>query len=1131
LTLNKVLTHPDLKSTLLSVFRMTQSPETLGVWFTENGAEVFSKASRPPSGPVLLKGRQVNGVYQLDGMNIVPSSTPSNAMNAAPEAPRMDGALWHARLAHLSASGMEKLLSAGAVSGLEALKPADCHCGELCAGCIQGKAHRASFSKTPSERGKATRPLERVHADLTGPMQVDSLSGSQYLLVIVDEFSRKAFGFCIPTKGEAAGRIQEWVRAVTVQQGHPVAEFHSDGGGEFLSKELLEFFKAVGTTATITPPHTPQHNAIVERMMRTIVEPARAMLYYAGAPLVLWGEAMMAVIHVRNMVGVRKDSKLTPDMMWKPQSARLTVTHLRVWGCDAWTHVPKADRQKLDAKATRCIFLGYGLDGHGYRLYDVATRRVIHSRDVTFDEKRFTHCKVMRDDELVASDGTAVPRTDDEYYDFIQDSRFRAETKLMEIVSREFAEAQAQQPPQPVISAPPTAGVVDTEACSPAPGVLALPVAGLVPAVAPPDRAPAAAVQGPPPAAPEPERRYPVRGNAGRPPSRYGLVDLDDVGANLAVMAAKAAVESGGVPANLEMAFLGDWQVWMRPVHDELESLVKHGTMVPSELPIGRKAIDTRLLLGEKMDSAGEVARRKSRVVVRGFAQREGVDYNATFAPVLAYSSIRLHFAIVCMLDYELDAMDVKTAFLNAVLEEEVYITMPRGIQWDGKKFVVTGDFTPKKNPQVFRLIKSLYGIKQAPHDWNEEINRSILSLGYTRCASDSCMYVKRSRTGKSILLPLFVDDMFPAYHRDDRTEWEADKKALMAKYDMKDLGEAKLILGMRITRDRAARTLKADQEAYINRLLESCDMQDCIAVESPEDNGVKHSAIGRPDSSSSSKVDSAHEEAEARNIDVGSLLKLRYGSVVGSLLYAALSTRPDISHAVSTLAQFVSAPLPQHWEAAMRVLRYLKGTSDLGLIYRGRPSANRGAPILGPCYSDSNWGGDPDDRKSRTGVVCKINGCAVSWKSQKQTVVALSSAEAEYMAAGEAVKEILWLRQLLMELGFAESTSTSLLVDNEAAISIANKDVFHNRTKHIDMRHHFIRAHVQSNAVAIEWVSTHEQEADLFTKALGKHPFLHLRERIMGLVPQQPAQGTNASSKSLKAKASTAGDTQGTTA
>ena len=502
------------------------------------------------------------------------------------------------------------------------------------------------------------------------------------------------------------------------------------------------------------------------------------------------------------------------------------------------------------------------------------------------------------------------------------------------------------------------------------------------------------------------------------------------------------------------------------------------------------------MIFKRKLDSAGKVARYKARLVAKGFAQREGVDYNETFAPVLSYTSLRVVFAIVAALDLEFIHLDVETAFLNAKVKEEIYITLPPGFHSAG--------FTAGSSSSILRLRKSLYGIKQAPRDWHEEIDGSIIALGYRRCQSEQCIYIKISRHGRPIYICLFVDDMPCAYHTQDRAEFEADKAALKAKYKIQELGDAQMVLGMRITRDRPNRTLKVDQETYVQRLLEKTGMEDCIPLATPAEPGQHLSALP-----ASSDTYVQHD----------SINPLQYGSVVGSLLYAAVSTRPDITYAVGVLSRFISNPQPHHWEAAKRVLRYLKGTAALGLYYRApghvsstssvsnlqsqsnKPgTASAGSSLtIGPVYTDANWGGDLDDRKSTSGMVAKMNGCAVSWKSKKQTVVAQSSTEAEYIATGEAVKETLWLRQLARELSHAPTSGTLLYGDNQTAIALANNNILHNRTKHIDIRHHFLRDHVRSGEIDLKWVSTNDQEADLFTKPLGRHPFVLLRDRIMG--------------------------------
>jgi hypothetical protein len=265
--------------------------------------------------------------------------------------------------------------------------------------------------------------------------------------------------------------------------------------------------------------------------------------------------------------------------------------------------------------------------------------------------------------------------------------------------------------------------------------------------------------------------------------------------------------------------------------------------------------------------------------------------------------------------------------------------------------------------------------------------------------------------------------------------------------------------------------------------------MQDCIPAFTPEEDGLHLTAL--PSTSLSfSKADTKFLEQIAS--------RLQYGSVIGSLSWAAISTRPDISHAVGVLSRFLTDPKPHHWIAAQRVLRYLKGTAHLGLTYRGNPESSNSL-VLGPIYTDSDWAGDKTDCKSTGGMVTKMNGCAISWKSKKQSIVAQSSAEAEYIASAEGVREALWLRQLLTELSFAPSSGTLMFGDNKTAISMAENMVTQVRSKHIDIKHHFLRDHVQKGDIDLQWISTEEQEADIFTKALGKNLFCKFRNRIMG--------------------------------
>ena len=305
----------------------------------------------------------------------------------------------------------------------------------------------------------------------------------------------------------------------------------------------------------------------------------------------------------------------------------------------------------------------------------------------------------------------------------------------------------------------------------------------------------------------------------------------------------------------------------------------------------------------------------------------------------------------------------------------------------------------------------------------------------------------------------------------------------------------------MRVTRNRHTRTLKLDQEVYVHRLLQQYNMDNCTPAPTPE--LERPSQLAR--SSAASAVSHSHDHTGPGAVHTHSFGSSTYGSLVGALLYAALCTRPDIAHAVNMLSRAISNPSEAHLAAAKHLLRYLSGTASLGLTYTCMQtnSANLLVPssvTLAPTFCDADWGGDLATRRSTSGVIVKVNGCTVSWMSKRQAVVSLSSAEAEYMAMGSAVQEIIWLRALLSELGWPQTSAPTVLqCDNQSAIALAADDLFHSRTKHIDIRHHFLREHVRVSTVALRWVPTADQEADILTKAIGRLLFNKLRAKVLG--------------------------------
>ena len=480
--------------------------------------------------------------------------------------------------------------------------------------------------------------------------------------------------------------------------------------------------------------------------------------------------------------------------------------------------------------------------------------------------------------------------------------------------------------------------------------------------------------------------------------------------------------------------------------------------------------IGYRWVFVTKLDNLGNVKKLKARLVAKGYNQRQGTDYFETFAPALYYKSLRIILAIVATQDYELKQMDVPTAFLNATLADVVYMELPTG-------FVVPPHLADVDRSQlVVRLLKSLYGIKQAPREWHLELNSSITDLGYVRCDADSCVYVKKSKTDRMIIVPVFVDDMFPACHTDDLAEMNADMQVLRDKYQIDEMEDADVILGMRIKRDRAKRILSIDQEIYTTRLVQKYGMHTSKSAAFPEATKVTNPSPG--------------------DLEVGTYPL--FNSLTGELMYTALSTRGDIAHATAMIARSLKCPTKAAWTAAKRILRYLHGTQQRKLIYGGRSD---GTVTIDPAFCDADCAGDLGDRKSTSGYILYVSGCAVSWASKKQTTVSLSSAESEYCAMSVASQEILWMRTLLGELGFPQPT-TVLQCDNQPAIAIAQNLVTLGRIKHIDIKHHFIRQHILECALKVQWTPSLENVADIFTKALGQQAFDRLVGKVMGEQP-----------------------------
>lgn len=877
-------------------------------------------------------------------------------------------------------------------------------CMDFCEHCVYGKAHRVQFA---SSKHRSRDILDYVHTDVWGPATVTSKGGSRYYVTFIDDHSRYAWIYFLKHKNEVFDTFKKWKAMVENRTEKKLKTLRSDNGTEYTDGAFKEFCDREGIARHWTVRNTPQQNGVAERLNRTLRERAMSMRSHAGLGREWWSESMNIALFTINRSPHSSLGGDTPYRLWSGEHA--DYERLRTFGCTAYYHVKEG---KLDARAKKAIFLGYATGVKGYRLWCLEDSKFIISRDVTFDENSMAakFKAVMPGEEVnetVKSQVIEIEPKD-------QPGSSRAQETDHGDTREQSDEASERE-------------ALDQE------NVEVLHQQQLADDLA----------------STRPKRVYKRVQKLGtdQPLKHYGQANL--VGC--------ALPEDDAVPASYQEAIRDKNSAsWLAANEEEMESFRKNQVLegvLP--LPKGKKAIGCKWIYKRKDDNSelGGI-RYKARLVAKGYAQKEGVDYNEIFSPVVKHTSIRVLLSAVAHGDLELEQLDVKTAFLHGDLEEEIYMRQPEGYKVEGKE------------DHVYRLRKSIYGLKQSPRQWYKRFDSFMLKHGYSRSEYDCCVYIRKLPGGEYIYLLLYVDDMLIASK--SKVEIDRLKSQLGKEFEMKDLGAARKILGMEIRRERTNGTLFLSQKSYIERVVQRFGMQDAKSVTTPLAPHFRLSGKQSPTT--------AEEKALME--------KVPYASAVGSLMYAMVCTRPDISQAVSVVSRFMANPGKAHWEAVKWILRYLKGTGNTGLCFGGDTCRVNG-------FVDSDYAGDLDRRRSTTGYVFSIHGAPVSWRSMLQATVALSTTEAEYMALAEGVKEALWLWGLLGDFGIKQDR-VDLWCDSQSAIHLAKNQVHHARTKHIDVRYHFVRDVIEEGDISLMKVHTDENPADMLTKVVTGGKFQH---------------------------------------
>lgn len=467
------------------------------------------------------------------------------------------------------------------------------------------------------------------------------------------------------------------------------------------------------------------------------------------------------------------------------------------------------------------------------------------------------------------------------------------------------------------------------------------------------------------------------------------------------------------------------------------------------DIPKNRKAISCKWVFKFKRKANGDVEKYKARLVGRGCSQKAGFDYTETYAPVARLPTVRILLSIAVQFNMHIHQMDVKGAFLNGKLKEEIFMQQPEGFVHGNK---------------VCKVQRAIYGLKQESRVWNDRFNTFIMRIGFKSCASDYCLYVKIENGIRCYIL-LYVDDSLILC--DTIQMINEIKNCLAREFEMTDIGEAETFLGIHI--ERNGENMKLSQIQYLKNVLLKFGMNDCKAASTPIEKGLYLS-----------------------NDKLNENPNLPYRELIGCLQYATLTTRPDLCAATNYFSRFQSCFGNEHFTHAKRILRYIKDTTELKLEYR----KNKDADIL-VGYADADWAGDRNDYKSTSGYVFKLNGNTVSWTSRKQDTVSQSSTESEYIALAEAINEADWIRDLLNELNIKSENPITIHEDNQSCIKVADEPRNPRRMKHVAVKYHVVRDNVGRGIICVKYIPTSVQIADIMTKGLGRIQFLKLRNQL----------------------------------
>ena len=952
-----------------------------------------------------------------------------------------DKNLWHHRLGHLSISLMDKTLRSTSSTGMNfSLGDSD----NFCEVCASSKARAEKYNRALTDISNLG-VMERMQWDLWGPLPVVSYGGTRFVSSMVDMASGVCILLNIAFKDDAIDNHLKLVIATANLFGHTIKTIRSDNDRALADNKTARQIM-LDNKITVELTGRDNHHRIggAERRWQTLHSMALSMLRHACLGLEFMSFAIQCSNYILNRV--YSDSKQCIPFAKLSNAPSVDLGHLRIFGCPCYVQIAPAQRKKFENKTVKGIFIGYYSTDGDYLVWNPETKHTLHSRSVQFHE----HWRPIGDPSAGPSTGiphwtpvhqlqraekTAIPAT----HSFYDDSVIKRITQddIINEHSSTVDDTALHSPssiPAATADHDSTTGNNEiitqheeapdsTDDYSPSKAI---------PAIASPAAAAAAS-----PSSPR---------KSTRTTTRHDYHSANARGFGLTALGAHHGI--GPVPKGISQAFRSSEREQWRAARDsEQKSLASKNVFGPPVLlPAGKRAIPMHYVFDRKYNKDGSINKHKIRAVADGDKQIYGIDFFETFAPCTRFATFRLFFAYVAALRLTTASFDVKTAYLNAELKEEVYV----------KPLPVFPDETPDPNHvgKVFRLQRALYGLRQAGREWFIKFKETMKELGFVQSPADPGIYIKYKDGLIDVILIVYVDDIIAAGHGD--TWIEPLCHQLEEHFEIVYDGEANWCLGMGIDHNSDG-SIKIHQSKYIDDMLNNFNMTDSNPVATPMLVGY---------------VDDADSPPASDDIP--------YASLVGSLNYAAVCTRPDISYAVSVLSKHLKNPTLNHWQAAKRVLRYLKGTKDYGLTYDAPPSDIN--VLTG--YCDASYASTSDAR-SVSGSCFLFNMAAILWSASTQKAVATSTAESEYYSLGTACQDAVFLRELLATIDLQQEHATVIYEDNTACLAIANNPLTSKKARHIKVKYHFVRQLIGDKEIELKYKPTDDMLADIFTKPL----------------------------------------------